>query len=99
MAGGWAAGTRKRRAELRARGRSGSRLRSEIAGIRAFGATSRFFERRSNMPSSVIRQFWYDPERHAMDVLFVSGKRYRYHDVPEETYRSMRQSFSKGEFF
>ena len=51
------------------------------------------------MPSSVIRQFWYDPERHAMDVLFVSGKRYRYHDVPEETYRSMRQSFSKGEFF
>jgi lysyl-tRNA synthetase class 2 len=34
-----------------------------------------------------------------MDVLFVSGKRYRYHDVPEETYQSMKRAFSKGEFF
>ena len=27
------------------------------------------------------------------------GRRYRYHDVPEETYHGMRQAFSKGEFF
>jgi hypothetical protein len=51
------------------------------------------------MPSTVIRHFWYDSEHHWMDVLFVSGKRYRYHDVPEDVYRSMRQAFSKGEFF
>jgi hypothetical protein len=51
------------------------------------------------MPSSVIRTFWYDPARHKLDLIFVSGRRYRYHDVPEETYRGMRQAFSKGEFF
>jgi hypothetical protein len=51
------------------------------------------------MPSTVIRHFWYDADTRAMDVLFVSGRRYRYHDVPEETYREMRQAFSKGEFF
>ena len=51
------------------------------------------------MPSSVIRRYWYDPAHHKMDVVFVSGKRYRYHDVPEETYQSMKRAFSKGEFF
>ncbi len=51
------------------------------------------------MPSSVIRHYWYDPAHHEMDVVFVSGKRYRYHDVPEETYQSMKRAFSKGEFF
>ena len=51
------------------------------------------------MPSSVIRRYWYDPAHHQMDVLFVSGRRYRYHDVPEEIYQSMKRAFSKGEFF
>ena len=51
------------------------------------------------MPSSVIRRFWYDPSQQKMDVEFVSGRRYRYHDVPEETYRSMKRAFSKGQFF
>jgi KTSC domain-containing protein len=51
------------------------------------------------MPSSVIRTFWYDPAQHQLDLVFVSGRRYRYHDVPEETYREMKQAFSKGEFF
>jgi hypothetical protein len=51
------------------------------------------------MPSSVIRHYWYEPEQRRLGVLFVSGRRYRYHDVPEETYRSMRRAYSKGEFF
>ena len=51
------------------------------------------------MPSSVIRSYSYDPVEHHLDVLFVSGRRYRYHDVPEEIYDEMRRSFSKGEFF
>jgi len=51
------------------------------------------------MPSSVIRHFWYDPAHQKLDLVFVSGNRYRYHDVPEVTYRGMRQAFSKGEFF
>jgi len=51
------------------------------------------------MPSSVIRSYRYDPEQRRLELQFVSGRRYRYHDVPEETYRGMRQAFSKGEFF
>jgi hypothetical protein len=51
------------------------------------------------MPSSVIRYYRYDPEQRRLELQFVSGRRYRYHDVPEETYRGMRQAFSKGEFF
>jgi hypothetical protein len=51
------------------------------------------------MPSSVIRHFWYDPAHHKLDLVFVSGKRYRYHDVPQETYASMKRAYSKGEYF
>ncbi len=51
------------------------------------------------MPSSVIRSFRYDPIEHQLDLVFVSGRRYRYHEVPEEAYDAMRRAFSKGEFF
>jgi len=51
------------------------------------------------MPSSVIRHFWYDPAHHKMDVVFTSGVRYTYHDVPEQTYHSMKRAFSKGQYF
>jgi hypothetical protein len=34
-----------------------------------------------------------------MDVVFTTGTRYTYHDVPEETYRSMKRAFSKGQYF
>jgi hypothetical protein len=54
---------------------------------------------RSFMPSSVIRSYHYDPQQRRLELQFVSGRRYRYHDVPEETYRGMRQAFSKGEYF
>jgi hypothetical protein len=51
------------------------------------------------MPSSVIRHYSYDPSQRSLDLVFVSGRRYRYHEVPEQTYRSMQRAFSKGEFF
>jgi lysyl-tRNA synthetase class 2 len=51
------------------------------------------------MPSSVIRSYRYDPQQRRLELVFVSGRRYRYHDVPEETYSAMRNAFSKGEFF
>ncbi|HYJ41980.1 MAG TPA: KTSC domain-containing protein [Steroidobacteraceae bacterium] len=54
---------------------------------------------RSNMPSSVIRSYRYDPQQKRLELVFVSGRRYRYHDVPEETYSAMSRAFSKGEFF
>jgi lysyl-tRNA synthetase class 2 len=51
------------------------------------------------MPSSVIRSYRYDPADQHLDLVFVSGRQYRYHDVPEELYREMRTAFSTGEFF
>ena len=51
------------------------------------------------MPSTVIRHFSYRPEQMALEVTFVSGRRYRYLKVPPEIDQGMRSSFSKGEYF
>ena len=53
----------------------------------------------SAMPSSVIRSFAYDAADARLDVEFVSGRRYAYHDVPERTAERMRAASSKGIFF
>ena len=55
----------------------------------------RFF----SMPSTVIRRFDYDPTGRSLDVEFVTGRRYRYHAVPEEVAQAFRAAFSKGRFF
>lgn len=51
------------------------------------------------MPSSVIRRWDYDAAEHRLDILFVSGKRYSYHDVPPAIVEDMRAAFSKGSYF
>lgn len=51
------------------------------------------------MPSSVIRNFRYEPADQALEIAFVSGLRYRYLGVPRTVYEQMRASFSKGSFF
>ena len=51
------------------------------------------------MPSTVIRRFEYDPRAEALDVEFVSGRRYRYAGVPERAAAAFREAFSKGRFF
>jgi lysyl-tRNA synthetase class 2 len=51
------------------------------------------------MPSSVIRTFHYAPQKAELDVRFVSGRRYIYHDVPAALAEAMRQALSKGAFF
>lgn len=51
------------------------------------------------MPSSVIRQFDYDPARHELDVTFVSGRIYRYFEVPETIADRFRRAVSKGRYF
>ena len=51
------------------------------------------------MPSSVIRSFDYDAATEALDVEFVSGRRYRYAGVPEEVAQAFRGAFAKGRFF
>ena len=51
------------------------------------------------MPSTVIRRFDYRPSLKALDVEFVSGRRYRYADVPEQVAAAFRAAFAKGRFF
>ncbi len=51
------------------------------------------------MPSTVIRRFDYDAANTALTVEFVTGRRYRYADVPEDVAQAMREAFSKGSFF
>ena len=51
------------------------------------------------MPSSVIRSYSYDAARRELGIVFQSGRRYAYIDVPPETYAAMKAAFAKGEFF
>jgi hypothetical protein len=51
------------------------------------------------MPSAVIRRFTYDPVSRRLDVELVSGRRYRYAQVPDELATRFRAAFSKGRFF
>ena len=51
------------------------------------------------MPSSVIRDYRYEPAAHRLDILFVSGRLYSYFDVPDEVARALRGAYSKGEYF
>ena len=51
------------------------------------------------MPSRVIRSFAYSPERRELDVLFTTGRRYVFHDVPAEAAAAFRAAFSKGSHF
>jgi hypothetical protein len=51
------------------------------------------------MPSTVIRRFDYRPEEQELDVLFTTGRRYIYYDVPPEIAGAFRSAFSKGRYF
>jgi hypothetical protein len=51
------------------------------------------------MPSNVIRQFEYRPETRELEVLFVTGRRYVYADVPPEDAAAFRSAFAKGIHF
>ena len=51
------------------------------------------------MPSSVIRRFNYRPETRELEVLFVTGRRYIYGDVPPQEVERFRQAPSKGRHF
>lgn len=51
------------------------------------------------MPSTAIRHFVYDPEMQALDVTFVTGRRYRYFAVPAHVAHEFEVAPSKGRFF
>ena len=51
------------------------------------------------MPSSVIQSFVYDEEDRRLVVRFVTGKVYRYEDVPVSIAEGFRAAASKGTYF
>ena len=51
------------------------------------------------MASTVIRGAWYVPDREELDLLFVSGRRYIYSDVPLAIARAFAEAQSKGSFY
>ncbi len=51
------------------------------------------------MPSTVIRSFHYHAAERRLEILFQTGRRYSYFDVPPDVSEAMRDAFSKGEFF
>jgi lysyl-tRNA synthetase class 2 len=51
------------------------------------------------MPSTAIRSFAYDRASAALDVMFLSGRSYRYFLVPARVADELREAFSKGRYF
>ena len=51
------------------------------------------------MPSTVIKHFDYRADARELVVLFTTGRRYVYHDVPPEAAEALRGAFAKGVHF
>ena len=51
------------------------------------------------MPSSVIRFYRYDSDKHELLVGFQAGTTYVYSGVPAGVVAALDAAFSKGEFF
>jgi lysyl-tRNA synthetase class 2 len=51
------------------------------------------------MPSTVIRTIVYRPDARQLDVLFTTGRRYVFHDVPPDAAEAFRGARIKGRHF
>ena len=51
------------------------------------------------MPSTVIRAARYDPDSGTLDILFTTGRRYRYHRVPRAVAERFAAAFARGRYF
>ncbi|WP_118858271.1 KTSC domain-containing protein [Sphingomonas mesophila] len=51
------------------------------------------------MTSTAISGAWYLPAREELELLFTSGRRYRYHGVPANVAERFAMALSKGQFF
>lgn len=75
-------------------------MQRSIAGAReSRKGARRGLPRLAAMPSSVIRRWDYDDAAQRLDVEFVTGKLYSYHEVPPRIVEEMRAAFSKGSYF
>jgi hypothetical protein len=52
----------------------------------------------TTVDSSMIHAVGYDKEAKEMEVVFNSGKIYRYKDVPQKVCKELLESSSKGSF-
>lgn len=52
-----------------------------------------------SMPSTAIRAALYRPDERVLDLTFVTGRRYRYFDVPAEVAEGFARARSKGAWF
>ncbi len=51
------------------------------------------------MTSMAISGAWYLPARNELELLFTSGRRYRYFGVPVAVAERFSEALSKGQFF
>jgi hypothetical protein len=51
------------------------------------------------MPSTVIRNYLYDPAKSELWIAFVSGRRYIYVGVPQDVFDAFKAAPSRGTFF
>lgn len=51
------------------------------------------------MTHPAIRGAWYLPNRRQLDLLFGSGRHYRYSNVPAEVAEHFARALSKGRFY
>lgn len=51
------------------------------------------------MPSTVIRRWEYHADRQELDIIFTTGRRYIYSEVPRQAVDELRSAFAKGTHF
>jgi len=51
------------------------------------------------MPSTAIRNIFYDSSKSALWVTFVTGRRYVYDAVPQDVFDAFKSAPSRGAFF
>ncbi len=51
------------------------------------------------MTHPAIRGAWYLPNRRQLDLMFASGRRYRYANVPADVARRFADASFKGRFY
>ena len=62
-------------------------------------AASKNFKRCTVMPSTVIKRFDYQPDSQELVILFTTGRRYVYSEVPHHAAEDFRAAFAKGVHF
>ncbi len=52
----------------------------------------------TTVESSMLHAVGYDPETRTLEVVFNSGEKYQYYDVPPEEYEGLMAAESKGSY-